>query len=350
MPASAPASAKQALGSARCTRDEDPARSLAAGQLLNRVSSAFTLRRGFRAKPTGKPGTGRLDASQRGNGWNRLSRCPGPGWASLVSEASATRLAIGSMAGFARIFPLKLLDSATMPPPACRWRTDASQSSHCPSRHGRLVSPARCTRNLAGLFTSTAARQRVLAQLRDRDSSRSVRTYRADPRGIATRPVPSWFFGDGVTLMNQVNAQVRPSQTVTGIDRLLTESALSSGFQPASACASREHSRGASLWKARSRSRPVATHDDDVRHRRCRPGEFPHSGSRCRDSAGPRALSKRMRTTMTTPAGCSQRRRRASAPRGFARTFSLRHRWRRCPLDLRPPRRRPTRGDLQRPA
>jgi hypothetical protein len=48
-----------------------------------------------------------------------------------------------------------------------------------------------------------------------------------------TRAVPSWFFGDGVTLMNQVNAPVRPSQTATGIDRLLTESALRSGFKPA---------------------------------------------------------------------------------------------------------------------
>lgn len=48
-----------------------------------------------------------------------------------------------------------------------------------------------------------------------------------------TRPVPSWFFGDGITLMNQVNAQVRPNQTVTGIDSLLTDSRLSSGLRPA---------------------------------------------------------------------------------------------------------------------
>lgn len=53
------------------------------------------------------------------------------------------------------------------------------------------------------------------------------------PVAAPTRSVPSWFFGDGVTLMNQVNAQRRPGQTVTGIDRLLTESALSSGFKAA---------------------------------------------------------------------------------------------------------------------
>lgn len=53
------------------------------------------------------------------------------------------------------------------------------------------------------------------------------------PAASATRPVPSWFFGDGVTLMNQVNARVRPSQTATGIDRLLSGSGLSSGVRPA---------------------------------------------------------------------------------------------------------------------
>ena len=53
------------------------------------------------------------------------------------------------------------------------------------------------------------------------------------PFASATRPVPSWFFGDGVTLMNQVNGRVRPNQTAAGIDRLLSGSGLSSGVRPA---------------------------------------------------------------------------------------------------------------------
>lgn len=86
------------------------------------------------------------------------------------------------------------------------------------------------------------------------------------PGASPTRPVPSWFFGDGVTLMNQVNAQVRPSQTVTGIDRLLTESALSSGFQPAFGMRiTRTLTRRISLEGAVSLQTGGDALDDDVR-------------------------------------------------------------------------------------
>lgn len=51
--------------------------------------------------------------------------------------------------------------------------------------------------------------------------------------GVPTRAVPSWFFGDGLTLMNQVNAQLQPSLVASGLDPLLARSALSGGVAPA---------------------------------------------------------------------------------------------------------------------
>src|SRR5687767_4595393 len=86
---------------------------------------------------------------------------------------------------------LKLLNGATMPPPACQRRTDASQSSHCPSRHGAW-SPLRGAR--ATSLDYSLSRRRVNCcgrQLGNRYSSRSVCTRRADSRriGHAARPV-----------------------------------------------------------------------------------------------------------------------------------------------------------------
>jgi hypothetical protein len=51
--------------------------------------------------------------------------------------------------------------------------------------------------------------------------------------GRPTRPVPSWFFGDGVTLMNEVNAQVRPTLVTTGLDALLGRPGLRAGTSAA---------------------------------------------------------------------------------------------------------------------
>ena len=44
--------------------------------------------------------------------------------------------------------------------------------------------------------------------------------------GLPTRAVPSWFFGDGVSLINLVNAQLRPTLAISGLDPLLERSAL----------------------------------------------------------------------------------------------------------------------------